>query len=70
MRPAVRTQFTAGTDTRMNFSIKPESGSSAEIVARKNSKSYSLRRVMELKDLELGTRGGFARGGLLEKGAS
>lgn len=33
-------------------------GTSAEIVAKKNSKSYSLRRVMELKDLELGTQGG------------
>ncbi|KYM84558.1 hypothetical protein ALC53_05345, partial [Atta colombica] len=32
-------------------------GSSAEIVAKKNSKSHSLRRVMELKDLEFGTRG-------------
>ncbi|KYN21492.1 hypothetical protein ALC57_06106 [Trachymyrmex cornetzi] len=31
-------------------------GSSAEIVAKKNSKSHSLRRVMELKDLEFGTR--------------
>lgn len=32
-------------------------GSLAEIVAKKNSKSHSLRRVMELKDLEFGTRG-------------
>lgn len=39
-------------------------GSSAEIVAKKNSKSHSLRRVMELKDLEFGTRaGGSVRGG-------
>jgi hypothetical protein len=30
----------------------------AEIAAKKNSKSYSLRRLMELKDLDLGTRGG------------
>ncbi|EGI62144.1 hypothetical protein G5I_09550 [Acromyrmex echinatior] len=30
--------------------------SSAEIVAKKNSKSHSLCRVMELKDLEFGTR--------------
>lgn len=39
----------------MNFPIGE--GSSAEIVAKKNSKSHSLRRVMELKDLEFGTRG-------------
>lgn len=39
----------------MNFPIRE--GSSAEIVAKKNSKSHSLRRVMELKDLEFGTRG-------------
>ncbi|EFN70984.1 hypothetical protein EAG_09873 [Camponotus floridanus] len=40
-------------------------GSSAEIVAKKNSKSYSLRRVMELKDLELGTQGGSPMQGAL-----
>ncbi|TGZ56732.1 hypothetical protein DBV15_10974 [Temnothorax longispinosus] len=39
------------------YELNLPEGSSAEIVAKKNSKSHSLRRVMELKDLEFGTRG-------------
>lgn len=54
MHQAVRSQFTVGTDTEWT-SLSNRRGSSAKIVAKKNSKSYSLRRVMELKDLELGT---------------
>jgi len=41
----------------MKFPIRTGEGSSAEIVAKKNSKGHSLRRVIELKDLEFGTRG-------------
>jgi len=51
MRQAVRTQFTVGT-----YTMPIREGSSAEIAAKKNSKSHSRRRVMELKDLEFGTR--------------